>query len=403
MTSRTMGATACPTTQTGLSLHALSLIAFLAASSVPAPLYPLYQAKWGFSAFTISLVFAVYALALLFGLLFFGTMSNRFGRRPVILVSLAIQLVAMGLFLMAQDSAWLIVARTIQGFATGLATTALAAALLDIDQKAGATISSIAPMIGMGIGALGSGLLAQLAPAPLHFVYFLLVAIFIVQVLRTFASTETATGLATEPWRPRLRIEIPRHARLAFLRVAPINIAVWALGGFFLSLMPSLIGEIAPGQTQVLGGGAVGALTLAGAVAVLTFRNLPIRSALLFGSLAMIVGPTVILGGFSHSSTMALMSGAVISGLGFGAGFLGAMRSLAALATAQQRAGLLSAFYTESYLSNALPALVAGVAAQRIGLVPTATIFGAVIIALATLSLILTYFATVPTSMDKKP
>jgi hypothetical protein len=200
-----------------------------------------------------------------------------------------------------------------------------------------------------------------------------------------------------------LRIEIPRHARLAFLRVAPINIAVWALGGFFLSLMPSLIGEIAPGQTQVLGGGAVGALTLAGAVAVLTFRNLPIRSALLFGSLAMIVGPAVILGGFSHSSTMALMSGAVISGLGFGAGFLGAMRSLAALATAQQRAGLLSAFYTESYLSNALPALVAGVAAQRIGLVPTATIFGAVIVALATLSLILTYFATVPTSMDKKP
>ena len=143
MTARTIGVSTCPTTQTGLSLHALSLIAFLAASSVPAPLYPLYQAKWGFSAFTISLVFAVYALALLFGLLFFGTMSNRFGRRPVILVSLAIQLVAMGLFLMAQDSAWLIVARTIQGFATGLATTALAAALLDIDQKAGATINSI--------------------------------------------------------------------------------------------------------------------------------------------------------------------------------------------------------------------------------------------------------------------
>lgn len=75
-----------------LGLHAVTLIAFLAASSVPAPLYPLYQAQWGFSAFTITLVFAVYALALLVGLLFFGTMSNRFGRRFVILLALAFNL-----------------------------------------------------------------------------------------------------------------------------------------------------------------------------------------------------------------------------------------------------------------------------------------------------------------------
>ncbi|WP_018690403.1 MFS transporter [Ahrensia kielensis] len=385
-----------------LGLHALTLITFLAASSVPAPLYPLYQAQWSFSAFTITIIFAVYALALLFGLLFFGTMSNRFGRRPVILLALIIQVVAMGLFLLAQGSAWLIVARIVQGLATGLATTALASALLDLDQKAGTTINSISPMIGMGVGALGSGLLAQTAPAPLHFVYVLLIVIFIVQAFRTLMSVETSAELASERWYPRLRMEIPEEARQTFLRVAPINIAVWSLGGFFLSLMPSLIGEIAPNQEQVLGGGAVAALTLAGAAAVLKFRNQSARTALLAGSLAMIVGPAIILGSIHISNAEVLMAGAVVSGLGFGAGFLGAMRSVAVLATPQQRAGLLSAFYTESYLSNAVPALIAGFAVQHVGLFETATVFGAVIIALAALSFALTILKSAPTSMEQK-
>jgi MFS family permease len=371
-------------------VHAATLVAFLAASSVPAPLYPLYQAQWGVSAFTITLVFAVYALALLLGLLFFGTMSNRFGRRPVILLALSIQLAALAMFLLARDSAWLIAARIVQGFATGLATTALAAALLDLDQKLGATINSLSPMIGMGVGALGSGFLAQVAPSPLRFVFVLLVAIFIVQALRSLRSPETLSTLAAEPWKPRLRMEIPAEARQTFLAVSPINIAVWALGGFFLSLMPSLVGQIAEGQAQLLGGAAVAGLTLAGAAAVLMLRKHSARAALLAGSLAMIIGPVIMLAGIHGHSTVGLMAGALVSGLGFGAGFLGAMRSLAALAGPQQRAGLLAAFYTESYLSNAVPALIAGYAAQHVGLFETATAFGAVIIALAVLSLILT-------------
>ncbi|WP_336057647.1 MFS transporter [Nitratireductor sp. CH_MIT9313-5] len=372
-----------------LGLHAVTLIAFLAASSVPAPLYPLYQAQWGFSAFTITLVFAVYALALLVGLLFFGTMSNRFGRRFVILLALGIQLGAMALFLSARDSTWLIVARIVQGFATGLATTALAAALLDVDQKTGATINSISPMIGMAVGALGSGLLAQLAPAPLHLVFVVLVVLFAVQALRTAGSPETSSSLTDEPWRPSLRMDIPANARRTFLLVSPINIAVWALGGFFLSLMPSIITEIATEQVQMLGGGAVAGLTLAGAVAVMTLRGSTPRTALLAGSVAMILGPAIILAGMHLTSTMILMAGAVVSGLGFGAGFLGAMRSLAALAMPEKRAGLLAAFYTESYVANAVPALIAGFMARHGGLFETATIFGAAIIALATLSLLL--------------
>ncbi|MCM5557085.1 MFS transporter [Pleomorphomonas sp. JP5] len=371
----------------GLILHATTLVAFLAASSAPTPLYPLYRAAWGFSPFMITVVFAVYAAALLTTLLFFGALSNHWGRRPVILLALAAELLAMALFLGAQDGGWLLAARLVQGFATALATTSLAAALLDVDHRVGATINSVAPMIGMGVGALGSGLLAQVAPAPLRVVYGLLIAVFLIQVLRSARAPETAASLSAAKWTPRPRIEVPPAARRAFLRVAPLNIATWALGGFFLSLMPSLIRE--SGGATWLGGGAVAALTFAGTAAIVTTRNRTAGAGLAIGSLAISLGTTVILGGAYLSSPAVLMVGALISGIGFGAGFLGATRSIVAKVRPEERAGLMSAFYFESYLANAAPAMIAGYAARHLGLVETATGFGAVIIVLSLLSLAL--------------
>lgn len=389
MTIRSDTKAAEPGKRAGLALHAVTLIAFLAASSAPTPLYPLYQAAWGFSAFMISVIFAVYAAALLTTLLFFGSLSGHWGRRPVILLALAAELLAMALFLTAQDGASLLAARLVQGFATALATTSLAAALLDLDHKAGATINSIAPMIGMGVGALGSGLLAQVAPAPLRFVYGLLIAVFLIQALRSFRSSETAATLSAAKWSPRPRIEVPETARRAFLRVAPLNIATWALGGFFLSLMPSLIRDISGGGATWLGGGAVAALTFAGAVSILVFRNGSANTGLTVGALTISGGTLAILAGAYLGSPAVLMAGALISGIGFGAGFLGAMRSIVTKVTAEERAGLISAFYFESYLANSLPAMIAGYAARHLGLLETATAFGAVIIALALLSLAL--------------
>ena len=375
--------------RSGLALHALTLIAFFAAASAPTPLYPLYQATWGFSPFMITLIFAAYAAALLVTLLFFGSLTNHWGRRPVIVLALAAQLLSMALFVVAEGGEWLLAARLVQGFATALATTSLAAALLDLDHKAGATINSIAPMIGMGVGGLGSGLLAQIAPAPLRFVYGLLIAFFLVQVLRSLRAPETAPTLSATKWSPRPRIEVPETARRAFWRVAPLNIATWALGGFFLSLMPSLIREISHGGATWLGGGAVAALTFTASAAIVVYRNKTASAGLTTGSLAISLGTAVILGGAYLGSPAVLMAGAILSGIGFGAGFLGATRSIVARVTAEERAGLMSAFYFESYLANALPAMIAGYAARHIGLLETATAFGAVIIALSLLSLAL--------------
>ena len=370
-------------------LLAAILVAFLAASSVPVPLYRLYQQAWGFSPFLLTVIFAVYALALLTALLLFGSLADKIGRKPVILAALGLEIAVVILFLGARDVGWLIAARLIQGFATGLATSALGAALLDIDRERGALINSVAPMLGMGAGALGSGLLAAFAIAPLRLVFALLLAIFLLQFVLMIRSPETAHSLSPGRWSPRPRIAVPFQARGELLAVTPVNVALWALGGFYLSLMPSLI-AVAVGSAPIwLGGLAVAALTFSGAIAILLGRKKNAHAMLMAGAAVLAVGLGVILAGANLGSLVLLLLGPVIAGVGFGGAFLGALRSVLPLAEPQERAGLMAAFYVESYLANALPVVIAGVFVKTSGLLVTANVFGGAVILLALLALVL--------------
>lgn len=147
---------------------AITLLSFLAASTAPTPLYHLYQEHLHFSAATLTLIFGVYALSLLAALLTVGSLSDFLGRKPVIFTALLLNMLAMLLFINADSVAWLISARVLQGFATGMATAVLSAALLDTDRQQGPLVNSVAPLLGMAAGAMGCGLLAEFAPLPLQ-------------------------------------------------------------------------------------------------------------------------------------------------------------------------------------------------------------------------------------------
>ncbi|MCO7563425.1 MFS transporter [Pseudomonas sp. S 311-6] len=366
-----------------VALHSSVLIAFLAASSVPTPLYRLYQQQWGFSATLLTVVFAAYALALLLALLVTGRLSDHAGRRPVISLALALQLVSMVCFLCADGVHWLIAARVVQGFATGMATAAVGAALLDLGRERGTLINSIAPMVGMAAGALGSTALMVYVPWPLHTVYGVLLGIFLVLLGLIWLVPET-TERRLGAWASlKPRITVPPQARKALLSVTPANVAVWMLGGFYLSLMPSLIVTVTKTDTPWLGGLVVAALTLTGAVAVLIARKLSTFATLLSGELALMLGLLIILLGANLGHASLLLGGSIIAGFGFGASFLGAVRSVLPLAQPHERAGLMGVFYIESYLANSVPTIAIGYLAQRTGLLVAVNVYGLVIAVLA--------------------
>ncbi len=371
-----------------LWFNASVMIAFLAASTAPSPLYALYRDAWGFSALTLTAVFAVYAIALLGALIVFGGLSDHRGRREVLTIGLAIEIVAVLVFWQAQSVAWLFAARALQGLATGIATSALSAGLLDLDRERGALLNSVAPLVGMAVGALGTGALAEFAPAPTRLVYVLLLAVFAAQAIAARHLPETVTKQPGALASLRPKLVVPPRARATLWQVLPVNTATWALGGFYASLGPTL-GRVVTGlHSATLGGGVVASLVLSGAVAIVLVRTRPPRVALAAGAGALAVGIVVTLAGVQTSSTALFFAGSVVAGLGFGAAFNGSVRSVVPLAEPHERAGLMSTYYAVSYLAFSLPAMVAGVSSGRVGLVPTALGYGVVLVVMAAAALV---------------
>jgi MFS family permease len=370
-----------------LWLQASILMTYLAASTAPSPLYALYREAWGFSALTLTLVFSTYAFTLLAALLVFGALSDFRGRREVIIVSLGLEFASLLVFRHADAVGWLIAARALQGVATGIATSVLSAGMQDLHRERGALLNSIAPLLGMGAGALGAGALAQSAPAPTRLVYDVLLAVLAAQTLAAFWLPETVTRRAGALAAMRPQLAVPRRARPTLWQVLPVNTAQWALGGFYASLAPSLARIVTGLHSPLLGGAVVAALVLSGAVAVLVVRTRPARVALAGGTVALVLGLGVTLAGVQWHSTAAFFAGSLIAGLGFGSAFNGTLRSLVPLAEPHERAGLMSTFFVLSYLAFSVPAIAAGLAAGRVGLQAASLGYGLLLVALAAVAL----------------
>jgi hypothetical protein len=371
-----------------LALYALTVATFFGASSAPTPLYRLYQEAWGFSPTMLTLVFACYAFSLLAALLTTGALSDHIGRRPVIVGSIVLEMAAMLVFVESHNASMLIAARLVQGFATGAATSALGAAILDESRTQGPLINALASLSGMGCGALGASMLVAYAPLPMELIFIVLGVILLLEAGFAIALPETVSRVPGAIASLIPRVKVPQAARGAMLRVAPVNIAVWALGGFYLSLGPSLARAVTGAEGATLGGWVVFALTMGGFLAILAMRRVDTVHVLRFGATALVTGLLITLAGVHVQSASVFFVGTAVAGTGFGAAFQGALRSVMPLAHAHERAGLMAAFYILSYLAFSVPAILAGTMARVVGLRTATDAYGAVLVALSLTTLL---------------
>ena len=343
---------------------------FLFAAAAPSPLYAVYATRWRFSAITLTEVFGVYAIALLVTLLVTGSLSDAVGRRPVILAALAIQIAGMLTFLLATSVEWLFVARVVQGVATGLATSALSASFIDLQPPerptVGPVVTSATPPVGLALGGLTSAALVQYGPDPLHLVYSLLLVGFVVAAVAILAVSEPAKQRAALRWVPRIGVEA--SIRPAFVAALPSLVAGWAVGGFYLSLGPSLILQLAGSTNRVLGGTAIALLAGVGAASIVAFSTWPPHRAMTLGGSSLLVGLLMTVSAVALTSPALFFAGTAVTGVGFGVGWLGIVRSLVSRASPTERGALLAAIFIVAYLSFAVPAVAAGVLVTRIGL-----------------------------------
>jgi MFS family permease len=361
---------------------------FSASSSAPTPVYHLYQESLGLSPLMLTVIFSVYAFSLLAALLTIGSLSDYVGRKPVILAALVLNMIAMAVFTEAGSAGMLVLARAIQGLATGAAMTTFGAAILDYDKVRGPIFNSLTAFIGLTAGSLISGALVTFAPLPTQLVYIVLLAVTLLMVVLLIWLPESTDGKKGALASLKPHVAIPPQTRKPLLKITPVNIAGWALGGFYFSLMPSLI-RVATGlNSPFIGGLVVAVLTLTATFTALVLKSRPGLQVLMIGTVSLIVGVSITLAGVYLHMAAIMMVGAVITGIGFGSCYSGALRIVLPLAGAHQRAGLLSTFFVQSYLAFSLPAIAVGLIAPSVGLSNAAYIYGGVVIVLAVISLV---------------
>jgi MFS family permease len=371
------------------ALQVSILVCFLAGSSAPTPLYGIYQAQWGFTPITVTVIFAVYAVAVLAALLTVGALSDHIGRRPVLLTAVAVQAVVMLLFATADGVPALILARVLQGLSTGAALGALGAGMLDLNKATGTIANAVSGPAGTATGAIGSSLLIQFLPSPTHLVYVVLFTIFVLQGIGVLAMRESSSRRPGAFASLRPRFALPRAARRPLIVAAPALVAAWALAGFYGALGPTLVGLVTGSSSVVLGGLSLFVLAAAGSLTVLVARHAAPRPVMFLGTLALAAGVGLTLLAVTGHSATAFFVGTAIAGVGFGGAFQGALRTIVPLAKEHERAGVLSIIYLISYLAMGLPAVLAGyLVVHSGGVIVTAQEYGAAVIALAAVAFV---------------
>ncbi|MEU2862795.1 MFS transporter [Streptomyces mirabilis] len=365
------------------------------AAGAPTPLLVVFEQQWHFPAWVLTVAFASYALGLLAALLVAGSLSDHIGRRPVLVGSLLVELGAMLMFVFAPDIGWVIAARTIQGIATGAATSAFSASVVEHaperHKKLATIITSIAPAGGLGLGALLTGAAVQFSTHATAIVFTALAAIMVVGTAVAAFSAETVSRRPETARTLIPRVSIPRAARGEFLASVPVHMAAWMLAGLFMGLVPTIIRDLLGLHSGLLNGATAFVEPAAAAVAGLFLGRLTARRTIFVGGAGVLLGTAVIEAGVATGSLSLLWVGGIIGGVGFGASFSGAIRTIAPLVRPHQRAGLFASIYMVAYLSFGVPAIGAGLLIAPVGLQGTVLGYGVAVLVAATVGLVAQY------------
>lgn len=379
-------------TSSALHFDLVSFVFFVVilGGGLPTPLYVIYQKEWGFSSGILTVIFAVYAAGLLVMLLLFGRLSDRIGRRQVLLLSLVVALASTVVFLRATSVIWLIGGRVLSGMSVGLCVNTASAALTDYEptgnRSRAALVVAVINAVGVGAGPLYAGVLAQYAPDPLTLSFWVLLALILAGFGAVFAirRKSTARPVSAGPLRQLLRApRVPSSIRPVFFLAAIGAVIGFALAGIFSGVSPSFLSKDLRILSHAVSGGTVFLMFGCAAIAPFLVRRVPQGLMLRIGAACVPVGLASIATAVWTGLAIPFFVGTILCGTGFGICLRAGIGLLNRITPAEERANVFSAFYVAAYLGLSVPVVGLGVMADLIGLPKAAAILAVVISLLA--------------------
>jgi hypothetical protein len=336
----------------------------MAVATLPSPLYGIYRARDHLSAFTITVVFAIFAAGTIAVLLRDSAIAARIGRRGVMLAAVTTMMVAMGVLAAWKDLPGLLIGRLITGVSVGLAAGTAITYLVELRLRANPKASAVvARTIGtsvtvgaLGVGPLIAGCLAQWVTQPLTVSYLVFVALGVVALAGLWFAPETgAPAAASKPAGPGRKVRLPVPA-------AAGTLAAFAANGLFAGLSGLFLATTLHHPSHALSGAALFLLFACGVLSQLV--TLPASRVLALGTISMLAGLVLLVVSVRLSTpnlAMFLIGGALI-GAGSGAVFKGTTGIVLEASPPQSRVAMTSDLLIALYVGLSVPVIGAGVA-----------------------------------------
>ncbi|GHB00895.1 MFS transporter [Modicisalibacter luteus] len=371
---------------------AFAFLLTMLGTTLPTPLYPVYQQRFGFSQLMITIIFAAYAVGVIAALITTGRWSDQVGRKPLLLGGLLASALSDVIFLNSDSLVMLLAGRMISGVSAGIFTGTATVAVIELAPRAwkhmATFMATAANMGGLGLGPVVAGFLGEYAPWPLHLAFAVHLGLLVIAVIAVWLAHETVE----RPAHPRLQLQrllIPQEVRGAFLPAAMAGFAGFAVLGFFTATAPAFMNEVLGHDNRALVGVVAGVVFFASTVGQLMERRFPQAWRLPTGCAVVILGVGLVGAGIGLASLSVFLSGAVIVGLGQGIGFRAGLGMVTAASPKDQRGTVTSTFFFVAYVAISIPVVGIGLTARAIGLATTGMGFAVLVGLLSAVALVL--------------
>lgn len=248
MTDTTMGASA---RQMLLILGATVYVAMVGVGII-VPFLPIYASRLGAGGVVMGLVFSSFSLARAVTVPFVGAASDRWGRKPFIIVGLAGYIVA-ALLLLQVDTAWdLVFNRMGQGLFAAMVLPVVLALVADITPEGmeGRYFGyfNIAFLLGFGTGPLVGGVIYDTIGLDANFLFMAGLSLVSLAAVAVFVR-EPARQTARAGRPPRLNRAMLGDRIMGGVLVGRVTSAMGM--GTFMAFVPVLFDELGLSNTQV--------------------------------------------------------------------------------------------------------------------------------------------------------
>jgi MFS family permease len=321
----------------------------------------------------ITVIFAAYAVGVTASLFLAGHISDWLGRRRTLLAALLLSLVAAVSFLLWRSTAGLLVARAVNGLSIGVVTATATAYLAELHARhrpeasgrRGEIVATAANLGGLGVGALGAGILAQWVVGPLTVPYLVFGALLVLAMGGLLLVPETKRPPVELPrYRPQ-RVSVPAAARGRYFAAAAGGLIAFAAFGLFTSLAPTFLAQTLGHTSRALGGAAAFTVFATAALLQSLLGTRSARTLLLAGAVVLPLGLVLVTTAvwLPHPSLALFLVGGATTGAGAGLLVKAGLSTVVEIAPPDSRAEALAGFFLAAYVGLSVPVIALGVVA----------------------------------------